>query len=154
MVRTILYSLWLPVLVVVVSAFRFGFNTPLEGPGFMGTIMLGSGGWSSLSSLEGPGFMGTIMFLMSFVTLFALAWPAAIPLTLAVRLLHRRSQVLAYVCALILGAGSVLAVIVGGLFGPVGVVVYTLIAALPAWILLGILAKFQRGGMGNQPSRA
>ncbi len=132
MIRTILYSLWLPVLVVVVSAFRFGFSTPLEGPGFMGTIML----------------------LMSVVTLFALAWPAAIPLTLAVRLLHRRSQVLAYVCALILGAGSVWVVIVGGLFGPVGVVVYALIAALPAWILLGILAKFQGGGMGSQPSRA
>ncbi len=132
MVRTILYSLWLPVLVVVVSVFRFDFNTPLEE----------------------PGFMRIIMFLMSFVTLFALAWPAAIPLTLAVRLLHRRSQVLAYVCALILGAGSVLAVIVGGFFGPVGVVVFTLIAALPAWILLGILAKFQGGGMGSQPSKA
>ena len=86
MIRTILYSLWLPVLVIVVSVIRFGFNTPLEGPGFMGITML----------------------LMSVVTLFALAWPAAIPLTLAVRLLHRRSQVLAYVCALILGAGSVL----------------------------------------------
>ncbi len=132
MIRTILYSLWLPVLVIVVSIIRFGFNTPLEGPGIMGTIML----------------------LVSVVTLFALAWPAAIPLTLAVRLLHRRSQVLAYVCALILGAGSVLAVIVGGLFGPVGVIVYALIAALPAWILLGILAKFQGGGMGSQPSRA
>ena len=132
MIRTILYSLWLPALVVVVSAFRFSFSTPLEGPGIMGTIML----------------------LVSVVTLFALAWPAAIPLTLAVRLLHRRSQVLAYVCALILGAGSVLAVIVGGLFGPVGVIVYALIAALPAWILLGILAKFQGGGMGSQPSRA
>ena len=132
MIRTILYSLWLPVLVIVVSIIRFGFNTPLEGPGIMGTIML----------------------LVSVVTLFALAWPAAIPLTLAVRLLHRSSQVLAYVCALILGAGSVLAVIVGGLFGPVGVIVYALIAALPAWILLGILAKFQGGGMGSQPSRA
>ncbi len=132
MIRTILYSLWLPVLVIVVSVIRFGFNTPLEGPGFMGITML----------------------LMSVVTLFALAWPAAIPLTLAVRLLHRRSQVLAYVCALILGAGSVWAVIVGGLFGPVGVVVYALIAALPAWILLGILAKFQRGGMGSQLSKA
>ena len=132
MIRTILYSLWLPALVVVVSAFRFSFSTPLEGPGIMGTIML----------------------LVSVVTLFALAWPAAIPLTLAVKLLHGRSPVLAYVCALILGAGSVLAVIVGGLFGPVGVVVYPLIAALPAWILLGILAKFQRGGMGSQLSKA
>ena len=36
MIRTILYSLWLPVLVIVVSVIRFGFTTPLEGPGLMG----------------------------------------------------------------------------------------------------------------------
>ena len=132
MVRTILYSLWLPVLVIVVSFIRFGFTAPLEG----------------------PGIMGAAMFLTSVATLFVLAWPAAIPLTLAVRLLHRRSPVLAYLCALILGAGSVWAVIMGGLFGPVGVVVYALIMSIPAWALLGIVAKVLGGGVGSQPSSA
>ncbi len=124
MIRTILYALWLPILVLVVSAVRFGFTMPLEGPGLMG-----------------------------IVTLFALAWPAAIPLTLAIRRLHRRSRILAYGCAVVLGLGSAWTVILGGLFGPIGVVLYTLIASLPAWILLGILAKFQ-GDMGSQPSNA
>ena len=116
MISTILYSLWLPILVVVVSGFRFGFQGLVPGPD-----------------------------LNTYLTLFALAWPAAIPLTLAVRLLHRRSKVLAYPCGLVLGAASYFTVVLGGLFGASGVIACTIVASLPAWILLGIVVLVQRG---------
>jgi hypothetical protein len=116
MIRTILYSLWLPLLVVGVSVARFGFQFISSGPD-----------------------------LNQFLILFALTWPAAVPLTLAVRLIHRRSPVLAIVCALVLGPIALAGAIMGGLLGPVGVVGYPVATSIPAWILLGILALTQRG---------
>ena len=116
MIRTILYSLWLPLLVVGISVVRFGFQFGISGPD-----------------------------LNQFLMLFALGWPAAVPLTLAVRLVHRRSPVLAIVCALVLGPVALAGAIMGGLLGPVGVVGYPVAASLPAWVLLGILALTQRG---------
>ena len=113
MVRTIIFSLWLPILVLAAAFVRFGFEAPADGPGLVGILML-----------------------------FALTWPAAIPLTLAVRLINRRAPVLSYVCALVLGLGSAYMATVGGLLGPVGVIVYTIVASLPAWIVLGILVIF------------
>jgi branched-subunit amino acid transport protein len=74
-------------------------------------------------------------------------------LTLAVRLMHHLPQVLsrilAYGCAVVLGMVSAWGVIMGGLFGPIGVVAYPLVAALPAWIILGVLTRVQ-GGAGGQ----
>ena len=116
MIRNILYSLWLPLLVVGVSVARFGLNSVFSGPDLNQVLML-----------------------------FALSWPAAAPLTLAVRLVHRRSPVLAIVCALVLGPVALAGAIIGGLLGPVGVVGYPVAASLPAWVLLGILALTQRG---------
>ena len=116
MIRTILYSPWLPLLVVGISVVRFGFQFGISGPD-----------------------------LNQFLLLFALGWPAAGPLTLAVRLVHRRSPVLAIVCALVLGPVALAGAIMGGLLGPVGVVGYPVAASLPAWVLLGILALTQRG---------
>ena len=113
MVRTIIFSLWLPVLVLATSFVRFGFGAPPGGPGLFGILML-----------------------------FALTWPAAIPLTLAVRLINRRAPVLSYVCAVVFGLGSAYMATIGGLLGPVGVVVYTIVASVPAWIVLGILVMF------------
>ena len=115
MIRIVIFSLWLPVLVIVVTAARFGlddFNRSAE--------------WSS------------------FIKLFAWAWPAAIPLTLAVGLLHRRSRILAYGCALVLGIASIFTAIFGGLFGPAGVIGFTVFASLPAWLILGSLTFSQR----------
>ena len=115
MIRTVIFSIWLPILVIAVSIARFGFETNLDN-----------------------------LDWMQFLRLFALAWPAAIPLTLAVRLLHRRSRILAYLCALGLGIGSIYTATFGGLLGPVGVVGFTILASLPAWLLLGILKMAQR----------
>ena len=120
MVRTIIFSLWLPVLVLAAAFVRFGFGPAADGPGLIGILML-----------------------------IALTWPAAIPLTLAVRLINRRAPVLAYVCALGVGLGSAYMATVGGLLGPVGVVVYTIVASLPAWIVLGILVIFGLSARGQ-----
>ena len=123
-IGTILFSLWLPVLVLVISFVRLGIDGFGAGPGVADVLWL-----------------------------FGLAWPVGISLTLAVRLMHRRphvlSRILAYGCAVVLGLASVWGVIMGGLFGPIGVVAYPLVASLPAWIILGVLAKVQ-GGAGGQ----
>ena len=112
LVRTVLFALWLPVAVLVVSLLRFG--------------------------VEGM----VTMDAMSFVQLLVFGWPSGIPLTLAVLLLHRRVQLVAYVCAVVLAPFSVLAFILGGLFGPF-VLAYVLVVSLPAWIALGIVVLLQ-----------
>jgi hypothetical protein len=112
LVRAILFALWLPVVVLVVSLLRFG--------------------------LEGM----VTMDAMSLVQLVVFGWPSGIPLTLAVLLLHRRVQLLAYVCAVVLAPFSVLAFILGGLFGPF-VLAYALVVSLPAWVALGVVALLQ-----------
>ena len=118
MVRTVLFSIllsiWLPILVIAVAFARFGPDFITGGPG-----------------------------LQQYLILFALAWPAAIPLTLGVVLLHKRSHVAAYACALVLGILSILAATVGGALGPAGVLGYTILFSAPAWIVLGILRRNQ-----------
>ena len=112
LVRAILFALWLPVAVLVVSLVRFGFE----------------------------GMM--TMEALSFVLLVVLGWPSGIPLTLAVLLLHRRVQLAAYVCAVVLAPVTVPAFIMGGLLGPF-VLVYVVVVSLPAWVALGIVALLQ-----------
>ena len=119
-VATILSSLWLPVLVLIISLFRFG--------------------------AEGITHAGATDILW----LFALTWPAAIPLTWAVRLMHRHSPLLACGCAAVLGLAAAWGAIVGGLLGPIGVVAWALVAALPAWIILKVLAHRSTGGTAAQ----
>ena len=48
-------------------------------------------------------------------TLLVLGWPASIPLSLAVILLHRRSRPAAYLCAVVLVPLSIAGFIVAGL---------------------------------------
>ena len=113
LVRAILFALWLPVVVLLVSLLRFG--------------------------VEGM----VTMDATAFVQLVILGWPSGIPLTLAVLLLHRRVRLLAYVCAVVLSPFSVLAFILGGLLGHIGVLVYAVVVSLPAWVALGIVALLQ-----------
>ena len=116
LVRTVLFALWLPVVVLLVSLLRFG--------------------------VEGIVTMDAMSFVQLFVQLVVFGWPSGIPLTLAVLLLHRRVQLVAYVCAVVLAPLSVLAFILGGLFGPF-VLVYVLVVSLPAWVALGVVALLQ-----------
>ena len=119
-VTTILSSLWLPVLVLIISLVRFG--------------------------VQGIGHAGATDILW----LFALTWPAAIPLTWAVRMMHRHSPLLAFGCAAVLGSATAWGAIVGGLLGPIGVVAWALVAALPAWIILNVLAHRSTAGTAAQ----
>ena len=107
-IRTILLSLWLPVTVLAVSFMRFGAGW-------------GGGG--------GPAMQEVIL-------LFLFTWPAAIPLTAGIQLMHRTYPVLATVCAILLGAASVYGVIIGGLLGPVGIWAYAVILAVPVYFVL------------------
>ena len=121
-VTTILFSLWLPVLVLITSLVRFG--------------------------VQGIGHAGATDILW----LFALTWPAAIPLTWAVRGMHRHSPLLASGCVVVLGLAAAWGTIAGGLLGPIGVVAYALVAALPAWIILKVLKK--HGSTGGTAAQA
>ena len=88
---------------------------------------------------EDGGFTGWLWPLLA-------AWPAAIPLTLAVLRIQRRSQTMAWLCALPLGALSILLAIGGGLLGPAGIIIYTALASIPAWLTLGLLALLSGRG--------
>ncbi len=83
MILTILLSLWMLI-------FAWAYSL-----GLLITQGFGEFGLDSLASLA----------------LSTLLWPAAIPLTWAVRLLHHRSRLLAYGCAAILAPASVVAVL-------------------------------------------
>ena len=66
-------------------------------------------------------------------------WFAGLSLTFALRLLHRRSRAVAIVCGVALVPISAYAVMLGGLFGPPGILLYAALASLPAWIALAVL---------------
>ncbi len=129
-IRLLVLALWLPLAILVVSAIRFG-GLPLD-------------------SERGGGGMLIAVALIGSMVLFA--WIAALPLTLAVTRIHRRARVLAYACGVVLGPLTVFAAVIGGLFGPVGIVLYTLVFSIPAWIALGITARVQRNRTGRLPA--
>ena len=81
-------------------------------------------------------------------------WIAAMPLTAVLTLLHRRARILAYVCGAVLGPITVFGALIGGLFGPIGIVAYPLVFSAPAWIALGITALIQRGRTNARPAES
>lgn len=118
--RTLLLSLWLPLAVVAQAFLRFGF-----------------------SAMPAPPMPGPMM-AQAIVPLFVFAWPAGIPLTMAVRRLHRRDRVAAYGCAAVLGSLTTYAATAGGLLGPAAVWIYAAILSLPAWFVLWLLKRQER----------
>ena len=128
--RLLVLPLWLPVAILVVSAIRFGALPPGEG----------ADGIPSAVAMIAP------------MVLFA--WIAAFPLTLAVAFLHRRVRVLAYVCGVLLAPLTVYGAVIGGLFGPVGVVLYPLVLSLLAWIVLGVTVLVQRRRSNMRPAES
>ena len=99
--RRLVLPLWLPLAILVATAIRFATLSPGE---------------------EASG-MPNAAVMIALMVLFA--WIAAIPLTLAVTYLHRRVRVVAYVCGAVLVPLTVYGAVVGGVFGPVGVVLST-----------------------------
>jgi len=61
-------------------------------------------------------------------------------------------RALAYVCGVVLAPLTVYGAVIGGLFGPVGVVAYPLVLSLPAWIALGITVLVQRRRSNMRPA--
>lgn len=81
-------------------------------------------------------------------------WIAAIPLTVALALLYRRARIVAYVCGAVLAPITVFGALLGGLFGPIGIVAYALVFSAPAWIALGIAALIQRDRTDVSPAES
>ena len=125
--RTLLLALWLPLAVAAQAFLRFGFSTmPL------------------------PPMPGSMM-TAAIVPLFVFAWPAGIPLTMAVRRLHQRDRVAAFGCAAVLGPLTIAAATVGGLLGPVAVWIYATVLSLPAWFVLWLLKRQERRSALQRP---
>ena len=108
--------------------------------------------FATLSAGEEAGGIPNAVAMIALMVLFA--WIAAFPLTLAVAFLHRRVRVLAYVCGVLLAPLTVYGAVIGGLFGPVGVVLYPLVLSLPAWIVLGITVLVQRRRSNMRPAES
>ena len=128
--QLIVLPLWLPLAILVVSAIRF----------------------ATLSPGEGVSALPSAVAMIALMVLFA--WIAAFPLTLAVTFLHRRVRALAYGCAIVLAPLTVYGAVIGGLFGPVGIVAYPLVLSLPAWIALGITVLVQRRRSNMRPAES
>ena len=126
--KAVLFSLWLPVLVLAVSVARFGAEF-VTGP---------SEGYVTMALQLGIGWLG------------------AIPLTMALMLLKPLSGLWFGICAVALGLLSVLAFIVGGLFGQAGVVSSLISLSIPAFVAYFVLRAGKGGGSRSKanPSRA
>ena len=130
LLQLLVFPLWLPLAILVVAAIRFAMLLPGEGAGGI------------------PNAVAMIAQMVLFT------WIAAFPLTLAVTFLHRRVRVVAYVCAAVLAPLTVYGAVIGGLFGPVGIVLYPLVLSLPAWIALGITILVQRRRSNMRPAQS
>ncbi|MCY4112356.1 MAG: hypothetical protein OXG33_00235 [Chloroflexi bacterium] len=126
----LIFPLWLPLAILVVTAIRFASLSPGDEVGGI------------------PGAVATIALMVLF------AWIAAFPLTLAVISLHRRVRALAYVCGVVLAPLTVYGAVIGGLFGPVGIVLYPLVLSLPAWLVLGVTVLVQRRRSNVRPAES
>ena len=76
------------------------------------------------------------MLLRDLFLLAIAGFPLAIPIHL---LWARNRRLLTILLGLTLAPVSVLAALTGGLFGPVGILLYTTFVSLPAWFGLGIV---------------
>ena len=130
LVRLLAICLWLPLAILVLSVIRFG-------------------GLPTAASLGGPLAVGAMVGSMVLFT-----WIAAIPLTVGLALLYRRARIVAYVCGAVLAPITVFGALLGGLFGPIGIVAYALVFSAPAWIALGIAALIQRDRTDVSPAES
>ena len=76
--------------------------------------------------------------------LFAFTWPASIPLSLALVLLHRRSRLVAYLSASALVPLTLIGFLLAGLLQSAVLAVAPAILSLPAWIALLLVRAVQQ----------
>ena len=87
-------------------------------------------GWTTFEQ-EDLEFGGTFLS-----TLLIVVWPASIPLSLAVTLIHRRSRLIAYLFGALLIPLSIVGFIIAGLLLSEFVVMVVAALSLPAWLAL------------------
>ena len=74
-------------------------------------------------------------------SLLIVVWPASIPLSLALTLLHRRSRLAAYGCAGLLIPLSIVGFMVAGLLQSQVAAVLVAALSLPVWIVLVVVNR-------------
>lgn len=118
--KAVLISLWLPALVLVISVARFG----------SGFVTAPEEGYATMATQLGIGWLGVI------------------PLTMALMLLKPLSGLWFGICSVALGFFSVLAFIVGGLFGAAGVASSLVSLSIPAFVVYFVMRTGKGGGSG------
>ena len=76
--------------------------------------------------------------------LFAFAWPASVPLSLALVLLHRRSRVVAYLSAVALVPLTLTGFLLAGLLQSGILAIASAALSLPAWLALLLVRAVQQ----------
>lgn len=119
--KTFLYSVWVPVSVVVLYLIRFGL---------MGFEL-------SASAPFLPRDISSYLILL-------VSWPCGMPLTYAFQKLFRQNRKTAFFSVVIFAPLCGLAATIGGLLGPAGVAINTLIVSLPVWLIYFIIKGFSQ----------
>ncbi len=120
--RIILWSTWLPIAIMLMAWLRFS------------VLNLGQG-------VERPDLDVQVFDILS---LFAVATPCAIPLTIALQQLFHRARNTAIAVGIVLVPLTTMGATVGGILGVFGIALYSLIPAIPAWLTVGIVTGYQR----------
>ncbi len=117
LLEMLLYSAWLPLSILLISFYRFYSFHP-----------------------DGNALAADLVpMLVNFIYLFLIALPSAVPVTIALRLIYRRTKITAFAVGAVTVPLATFAGLVGGLLGPLGIFLYVQVAGLPAWIALGTL---------------
>ena len=85
-------------------------------------------------------------------SLLIVVWPASIPLSLALVLLHRRSRPATYLCAALLVPLSIAGFIVAGLLQSAVAAILVTALSLPAWVVLPAVNWRQNRARSSAPA--
>ena len=85
-------------------------------------------------------------------SLLVVVWPASIPLSLALTLLHRRSHLTAYLCGVLLMPLSIGGFIVAGLLQSEVAAILVAALSLPAWSALLTVSWWQSRARSSAPA--
>lgn len=115
--RIFLISIWLPVAIVLFSFIR---------------IFMAGGDVD-------PRLVSEFFTVQSIGYLFIIGWPSGMFLTYPLVKLIHRNRVAAFITGVLLAPVTVWGALIGGLFGPLGIVIFAMVASLPAWIVWSIV---------------
>ena len=122
LLKALLYSVWLPLSIILIAFVRFYSLDPES--------------YALATNVFPP--------LQEIIFLFLMTMPSAVPVTIALQLVYRRARKTAFVVSAFTVPLAAFAGLIGGLLGPIGIFLYIQVAGLPAWITLGILALIHK----------